>query len=74
MDNSEILLLKELVNDSLTKILKFVDYSDFEIQEYKDLVTEYKKESDDEKLRILRKKLNALFFEAYSECIFVCLK
>lgn len=70
MDNSEILLLKELVNDSLTKILKFVDYSDFEIQEYKDLVTEYKKEADDEKLRILRKKLNALFFEAYSECIF----
>ncbi|MDO4188498.1 MAG: hypothetical protein Q4D29_05855 [Lachnospiraceae bacterium] len=69
MDTSEIQELKELVTNSLYKILKFVDYSDFEIDEYKNLISLYKTEKDDEKLRDIRKKLNALFFDCYRECM-----
>lgn len=70
MDNSEILALKELVTDSLSKILKFIDYSDYEIEEYKELIAAYKKEKDEDALRDMRKRLNALFFDSYKECVF----
>lgn len=70
MENSEILELKELVTNSLSKILKYIDYSDMEIEEYKGLIKQYKSEKDDEKLRELRRRLNKLFFDSYKECIF----
>lgn len=70
MDNSEIALLKELVTDSLRKILKFVGYSDYEIEEYRELIDSYMVEKDEEKQRVMRKELNKLFFECYRECIF----
>ena len=69
VDNSEILELKEIVTNSLSKILKYIDYSDYEIEEYTQLVSQYKTEKDDEKLRAIRIKLNKLFFDCYRECV-----
>ncbi|MDY5215726.1 MAG: hypothetical protein SPH91_01120 [Lachnospiraceae bacterium] len=64
------MLYKEIVTDSLKKILKFSGYSDYEIKEYRDLIDTYMVEKDDEKKRTIRKKLNSLFFDCYKECIF----
>lgn len=70
MENSEILALREFMKDSLSKILKFIDFSDYEIEEYKELIRAYKTESDEEKVREIRIRLNRLFFDAYRDCVF----
>lgn len=69
MDNSEILELKEIVTGSLEKILKFIDCSQFEIDECKKLIAQYKEEKDDENKRQLRRTLNNVFFNTYRECV-----
>ena len=69
MDNSEIAELKEIVTDSLTKILSFIDYSQFEIDEVKGVIEAYKTEKDEDKIRELKRSLNNVFFNAYKDCV-----
>ena len=70
MEHQEIILYKEIVTDSLRKILRFSGYSDSEVEEYRNLIDAYMTEKDEEKQRAIRKKLNTLFFCCYKECMF----
>lgn len=69
MDNSEIIEIKGLVKDSLSQILKYIGCSDYEVEECKNLIESYKAEKDDDKLREIRRVLNNVFFNTYSECV-----
>ena len=70
LEHQEIILYKEIVTDSLRKILRFSGYSDSEVEEYRNLIDAYMTEKDEEKQRAIRKKLNTLFFCCYKECMF----
>lgn len=74
MDNSEIIEIKELIKDSLSQILKYIGCSDYEIDECKNLLESYKTESDEEKRREIRRVLNNVFFNTYSECVYKSLE
>lgn len=68
MENSEILELKEIITDSLGKILRFIGCTKYEIDECRELIKSYQTETDEEKIRAIRKSLNNVFFNAYKEC------
>lgn len=70
MEKSEILELKEIVTDSLSKIMHFIGCSQIEIDEAKEMIDGYQKETDEDVLRDRRRILNKFFFEVYSECVF----
>lgn len=69
MNQEEIVELKSIVTDMLSKILKFIDFGDEEIAAAKGLIESYKTEKDDDKLREIRRTLNKLFFDAYKDCV-----
>lgn len=74
MDNNEILELKEIVTDSLGKILRFIGCSKYEVDECRELIASYLTETDEDKIRTIRKSLNNVFFNSYKECVLRCLE